>query len=199
MELEHGTLLDDTRASSTVEFGVMAMVYVVVLFGLMVVSDLGMLAKRVQTESRVIAWNALCPTEVMLVDIEARLKAHHQGELTLATSRYQPFSPLTVSVPDNSSAIANAVLTTVVRRIEGEVRFEYHSPWQIGWPGDGPSIGVWDVNRVHVVDTRSRVMVMPPRTLPVVIDPDGDYGGGGGGSGTHQGPPPDPWPSTPTP
>jgi Flp pilus assembly protein TadG len=52
-------LLADTRGASTVEFGIMLMVYVVILFGLMVVHEMGLISKRVQTEARVIAWNSL--------------------------------------------------------------------------------------------------------------------------------------------
>lgn len=53
------SLLRDTRGASTLEFGLMTMVYVVILFGLFVVHEMGLVTKRVQTEARVIAWNSL--------------------------------------------------------------------------------------------------------------------------------------------
>lgn len=185
MTTERLDLFRDTRGSATVEFGIMAMVYVVILFGLLVVSEMGMLTKRVQTESRVLAWNTLCPEEIDVDGIRARLESLHHGRLVAADAALQSFDPHTVDLDDNSSTIAVAVLDTVVRRMEGRVEFDFQSPWKLGYPGDGDPVGEWDIERRHMVDTRSRVMFMPARTLPVIVDPDGDVDDPGHGGGGH--------------
>ncbi len=180
----------DTRGASTLEFGLMLMVYVVILFGLLVVHEMGLVTKRVQTEARVIAWNSLCSGEVNVEGIRTRLQKHHPGDLLEATVEVPPFDPSTVTeVEDNSSDTAVKVLQTVCRRMEGRVNFGFRSPWKLGWPGDGDLEGSWDVERRHLVVTRAQVMFMPARVLPVVVDPDGDVDDPGDGGGER--PPPE--------
>ncbi len=193
----HG-FLRDTRGSSTLEFGLMLMVYVIIIFGLLVVSDMGLLAKRVQTEARVLAWNSLCEPEgdAMKESIKARLEVYHSGTLVTANAAFRINDPSSVEVDDNSSAEAQAVLSTVIRRMEGHVAFDYMSPWTLGYPGVEDLQNEWVVERKHLVDTRSNVMFMPPRKVPLVVDPDGDDGGGRGGGGNNDPPPePDPMPT----
>lgn len=140
--------------------------------------------------------------------IRARLKKHHSGELVDATVELPRLDPGTVTgglasrdgaqvqldVVDNSSDVAVKVLETVCRRMEGRVNFRFQSPWQLGWPGDeGSKEDTWDVERRHLVVTRARVMFMPPRVLPVIVDPDGDVddpGDSGGGRPRNEPKPP---------
>lgn len=82
------------------------------------------------------------------------------------------------------------VWETVCRRMEGHVSFDFRSPWQLGWPGEEDSKqDNWNVERRHLVVTRSRVSVLPARAIPVIIDPDGDVDDPGDGDGGGRRPP----------
>lgn len=170
------TLLTDTRASSTLEFGLMLMVYVAILFGLLVVNEMGLLTKRMQTESRVVAWNSLCPEEADYGSIKARLESKHHGTLLSASATLQPADPASVTVADNSSEEAVAVLSTVIRRMEGYLAFDFAPPWKLGYAGEDLE-DRWLVERRHVVDTRTNLMYFPQRIEDV--DPPPPLGGGG--------------------
>lgn len=189
--------LAETRGSSTVEFALMLMVYVVILFGLLVVTDMGMLAKRVQTEARVLAWNTLCPDEIDNIGIRDRLQYYHSGELIFASVWVDKPDPSSVQVADNSSAEAQAVLNNAILRMNGQVSFDYLSPWSLGYPGDEDGLqNEWVVERTQTVDTRTNVMYMPPVVVPYIVI---HHHGGSGGGGSHTKPPPDNKPPQPTP
>lgn len=185
----------ETRAQGTVEFALMLIVYVAIILGLLVVAEMGIVSKRVQTEARVVTWNSLCADDVDVAGVRDRLEPWHPGLVSEVKLTELPIAPESVVDVDDGSAEAALVMRNCLRRVEGTVAFEYRPPWKlVAEDLNSSEDSVWDVRRVHQVTTRSTIPYMPPRDLPPRNPPPPSRGGGGGGRPRGNPDPPEPQP-----
>ncbi|MBI3271015.1 MAG: hypothetical protein HYZ53_18575 [Planctomycetes bacterium] len=187
-------LLQDCRGQGTVEFAMMLTVYVAITFGLLVVSELGIVAKRVQTESRVVAWNSLCTDDVDVVGVKFRLEGWHPGEVTQVKAEEPAITPESVKDVDDGSEPAGLVIRNCLRRMEGTVAFEYRPPWKLVSDDlQSSQDSIWEVARHHQVTTRSTIPMLPPKNERIVpLPPRPPSSGGGGNSSPPRRSNPDP-------
>lgn len=158
--------LRDERGQGTVEFGMMLLVYVTIILGLLVVNEMGLCAKAVLNEARIVAWNSVTTDSVDLPLVRQRLEERGVGTVSRCELELLDIPDESVRDLDMDDPAAQYVFTNCLRRVRSTVGFDYRPPWQLmkdDFSGSEPSM--WYVERQHEVCTRG-MTTYGPRILP---------------------------------
>lgn len=175
------SLWHDQRAQSTVEAGLVLVIYVLIILGLITLADFGLLSKRNMEAARYIAWNNICNHQdgpAILEDVYFR---YHQGAINEVSLTRLGF-PLPGDNP-----IAEAVLANTMRTVSSNVVFDYEPDYPVALPDDTDNL---TIANQHTVDTRGNLMMIPP--MVVIHTTPGGSGNEGGNDNDEPPPPPPP-------
>jgi hypothetical protein len=151
-------LVVNEKGQTTVECGLVLVLYIIIICGLIDLADFGILVKRVLEATRYIAWNSVCNHQDGTGIIRGVYNIH-DGEVLL--------NNLNFPVLTDDSPIVRNLLGNTMRRVESTVTVNYSVPYSIALPGDA---GNTEIIEKQIVDVRGRLMLMPPKV--VIHDPE---------------------------